>query len=122
MTAQLTATPEGREYLRSNGYKSGQPVIAAGYTELIKDVLPRITSKVPPVTIALVNGDELCLFSIKPSRSLDESPVSNASPESTIGMLYEAGQQSHGKTFRISDWADATAVAMPSASALVGAK
>lgn len=124
MVARLTATPEGRHYLNHNGYKSGQAVVVAGYNETIKAVVDRVHEHQPPVTIALVKegDDELYMFSVTPGTAQDENAAA-ASPSSTIGMLYEAASQNKSKneTFKITEWATATAHAMPSATELLKA-
>lgn len=118
LVGKLLATREGRHYLVSNGYKSGQAIVTAEYDELIKDVVPRIHSHTPPVTVALIKGDELCMFAVEPK---GEKESSSASPNSTIGMLYEAScQTTQGSSFHVTDWdRSATAVSMPSVKELL---
>lgn len=118
---KLMATQEGRDYLADNNHKSGQAVVVADYEELIKDVMPRIRSHRPPVTIALIKDDELLMFSIGPTPEAERVSSSAASPESTIGMLYEAAcQTSNGSSFHLTSWdRDTTAFSMPSVKELL---
>lgn len=122
LVARLTTTHKGRHYLSHNGYRSGQAIVVAGYDETIKDVIARVHEHNPPVTIALVkvDCDELFMFSVTPGDDRGKH-IESASPISTIGMLYEAASQSASKneTFRITEWATATAHAMPSARELL---
>ena len=122
LVAKLTTSNEGRRYLEHNGYKSGQAVVVAAYEETIRDVMNRVHSHTPPVTVALVKdgNDELYMFSIVPGASSGTGATS-ASPESTIGMLYESANQqaSKNESFKITEWNSAVAHAMPSARELL---
>lgn len=121
MVGKLLASAEGRQYFRDNAYTSDQAIVTADYDELIKDVLPRIHSHKPPVTVALIKGDELCLFNIEPT-SETLGKFSPASANSTIGMLYEASRQpALGTTFQLTDWDRAKATSMPSVRQLLTA-
>ena len=121
MIGKLLATSKGRQMFVENGYVSGQAIIAAHYDETIQDVLPRIRSCKPPVTVALIKEGDLFLFTLQPSRrgSLNGDHhldgVTNADPRSTIGMLYEAiAQQDGTSTFKITEWdSETTALSMP---------
>lgn len=114
MIGKLVGSTSGRKYLADNGYKSGQTIVAAQYDELIRDVMARIQTHEPPVTVALVRENDLFLMEVKPSEA--KKQLTNANPRSTIGMLYEALKHSKGgsETFRITEWDSAT-VAVPMA-------
>ena len=119
MLGKLLSTADGRQYFKDNAYTSDQAIVTADYDELIKDVLPRIHSHKPPVTVALLKGEELCMFNIEPT-SEEPGKSSPASANSTIGMLYEASQQpALGTTFQLSDWNRAKATSMPSVRQLL---
>jgi len=96
--------------------------VAAAYDETIKEVLDRIHQHTPPVTVALVKegNDELFMFSVTPG-DVSNTQAESASPASTIGMLYEAAAQSQSgnESFKITEWATATAHALPSARELL---
>jgi hypothetical protein len=117
------ATPEGRHFLAHNGFQSGQAVIVAQYDETIQDVMARVHAHRPPVTVALakdVDADDLQMFEVRPAdrQALDDAAL--ASPQATIGMLYEAAQQGGGNTFRVTEWDQAaTAVSFPEARQLL---
>lgn len=115
LVGKLLATAQGRKFMENSGYRSGQAIVAAHYDELIRDVMKRVHSHKPPVTVALVRNDELFMFGIAPARDITKKRPSLASPASTIGMLYDACIQRDGNdTFQITEWdGPTTAVAMP---------
>jgi hypothetical protein len=75
-------------------FKLGTPVVVALEDELVSDVMERITTYAPPVTLAVYYPDKerLELITLEPGpRPSDREEVVRAHRASTVGMLVDTG-------------------------------
>jgi hypothetical protein len=107
---KLLATPEGRQKLSPGG--RARSVVPAEWDELISDVMDRLQLATSPATIAILRDDELVFLSVEPSGP--GVGAEKASPNSTIGMLFQAVERAsvQSLTFQITEW-QAPVVATP---------
>ncbi|UVY85319.1 hypothetical protein NLU66_06935 [Brachybacterium sp. NBEC-018] len=90
---KLTATADGREYLRANKYQSGTPALAVEYDDAIHEVLERMTQySGDEVVVAMLRDSGIQVVGFTGSTPGDES--SEVSRYSCIGMLFDALAQS----------------------------
>lgn len=120
LLGKLMSTPGGRKFFADNDYKSGMPIIACEWEDRIGDVIDRAHQQSPPVVLAIRNGDDICMMTIKPGTPTDIEDRGVAHPNSTIGMLYQdSARREKGTTYQITAWDPTEARAFGSASRLL---
>ena len=100
---KLTASADGREYLRANKYQSGTPVLAVEYDDAIHEVLERMAQyRGDEVVVAMLRDSGIQVVGFTASTPSDES--SEVSRYSCIGMLFDAlAQGKRRERFKFTD-------------------
>lgn len=92
-----------RNELVENGYTDESVIVVASYDEKIESVFSRIDESHDPAFIVISKNSEICPMVVIPSIKKDTNSYI-VSPDSTIGMLYEASGDSHDNIFEIKKW------------------
>lgn len=100
---ELSKTVDGREYLRSNKFLSGTPVIAVEYDDAIHDVLARMARyHGDQVVVAMLRESGIQVVRFTAAGPGEES--SEVSRYSCIGMLFDAlAQSKRREKFKFTD-------------------
>lgn len=123
LLGRLLSTKSGRDFFAKNGYTSETQIIACDWDDTVGDVLYRVHEYRPPVVVAIGKDDDVHIMTVTPGTlGPTAGDKGSASPDSTIGMLYQdAMNRGGGGLYQIGHWDAARATAYPSASALMHA-
>lgn len=100
---ELSKTVDGREYLRTNKFLSGTPVLAVEYDDAIHDVLTRMAQyRGDQVVVAMLRESGIQVVRFTAASPGEES--SEISRHSCIGMLFDAlAQSKRRERFKFTD-------------------
>lgn len=112
LVAAHLASRAWRTAVRLNDYPAATPIVACEWDETVGDVMARTRAARPSsiAVIAIRRGDELKFMAVEPTEP--GSASGKVSPASSIGMFYQALEQSGSWTVQITASTTARALAI----------
>ncbi|UTT64922.1 hypothetical protein NMQ01_09255 [Janibacter sp. CX7] len=111
---RVLGTVEGRDFLVHNGHVSGTPIIACEWDTSLDEVIQNLRAANPQTAqaaVAIRRGEGLHWMGISPSSASDAGKDGDVHAGSTMGMLYQALQES-GLSLRVTNLSVARAMVL----------